>query len=165
MEPMEFKDYYQVLGVSPDADEKAIRQAFRKLARQYHPDVNPGDKAAEEQFKAGDVEEASSGATEALDLGIRSGLFDVVAESRRMLALVAARRGQHEDAERLLEEAAAANEQAGDRYQLALILTVRAHFAFGRGVARRRACGGRRSSTRRRDYEENRRLPISKRRK
>jgi curved DNA-binding protein len=52
MESMEFKDYYQVLGVAPDADEKAIRQAFRKLARQYHPDVNPGDKAAEEQFKA-----------------------------------------------------------------------------------------------------------------
>lgn len=51
MESMEFKDYYQILGVAPDADEKAIRQAFRKLARQYHPDVNPGDKAAEEQFK------------------------------------------------------------------------------------------------------------------
>jgi curved DNA-binding protein len=49
---MEFKDYYQILGVAPDADEKTIRQAFRKLARQYHPDVNPGDKAAEEQFKA-----------------------------------------------------------------------------------------------------------------
>jgi curved DNA-binding protein len=52
MESMEFKDYYQILGVSPDADEKTIRQAFRKLARQYHPDVNPGDRAAEEQFKA-----------------------------------------------------------------------------------------------------------------
>ena len=52
MESIEFKDYYQILGVAPDADEKAIRQAFRKLARQYHPDVNPGDKAAEEQFKA-----------------------------------------------------------------------------------------------------------------
>jgi curved DNA-binding protein len=52
MESMQFKDYYQILGVAPDADEKAIRQAFRKLARQYHPDVNPGDKAAEEQFKA-----------------------------------------------------------------------------------------------------------------
>ena len=49
---MEFTDYYQILGVAPDADEKTIRQAFRKLARQYHPDVNPGDQAAEEQFKA-----------------------------------------------------------------------------------------------------------------
>jgi curved DNA-binding protein len=52
MESMEFKDYYQILGIPPDADEKTIRQAFRKLARQYHPDVNPGDRAAEEQFKA-----------------------------------------------------------------------------------------------------------------
>jgi curved DNA-binding protein len=48
---MEFKDYYQILGVSPDADEKTIRQAFRKLAQQHHPDVNPGNKAAEEKFK------------------------------------------------------------------------------------------------------------------
>src|SRR5205823_2677856 len=52
----------------------------------------------------------------------------------RMLALVAAERGQHADAERLLEEAAAAHEQAGDRWQLALILTMTAgHFAVGRG--------------------------------
>ncbi len=48
---MEFKDYYQILGVAPDADEKTIQQAFRKLARQYHPDVNPGNKAAAEKFK------------------------------------------------------------------------------------------------------------------
>jgi curved DNA-binding protein len=47
----EFKDYYAVLGVAPDADEQAIKQAYRKLARQYHPDVNPGDKQAEERFK------------------------------------------------------------------------------------------------------------------
>jgi curved DNA-binding protein len=40
-----------VLGVTPDADEQAIKQAYRKLARQYHPDVNPGDKQAEERFK------------------------------------------------------------------------------------------------------------------
>jgi curved DNA-binding protein len=48
---MEYKDYYDVLGVSRDADEKEIRSAFRKLARQYHPDVNPGDESAEERFK------------------------------------------------------------------------------------------------------------------
>ena len=48
---MEFKDYYAVLGVAPEADEKTIRDAYRKLARQYHPDVNPGDQQAEERFK------------------------------------------------------------------------------------------------------------------
>ena len=48
---MEFKDYYEVLGVSPDADQKTIKQTYRKLARQYHPDVNPGNKEAEERFK------------------------------------------------------------------------------------------------------------------
>lgn len=48
---MEFKDYYKILGVPRTADEKAIRQAFRRLARQHHPDVNPGDKKAEQRFK------------------------------------------------------------------------------------------------------------------
>lgn len=48
---MEFKDYYAVLGVAPDADEKTIKSTYRKLARQHHPDVNPGDKSAEERFK------------------------------------------------------------------------------------------------------------------
>ena len=49
--PVKFKDYYAVLGVTRDATDEEIRQAFRKLARQYHPDVNPGDKNAEERFK------------------------------------------------------------------------------------------------------------------
>ena len=48
---MEFKDYYAALGVAPDADEKTIKDAYRKLARQYHPDINPGDTSAEERFK------------------------------------------------------------------------------------------------------------------
>ena len=48
---MDFKDYYEILGVPPDADEKTIKQTYRKLARQYHPDVNPGNKEAEEKFK------------------------------------------------------------------------------------------------------------------
>jgi DnaJ-class molecular chaperone len=48
---MDFKDYYSTLGVSKSASEKDIKQAFRKLARKYHPDVNPGDKAAEARFK------------------------------------------------------------------------------------------------------------------
>ena len=48
---MEFKEYYKLLGVERNADQKAISQAFRKLARKYHPDVNPGDKQAEGKFK------------------------------------------------------------------------------------------------------------------
>jgi curved DNA-binding protein len=48
---MEFKDYYKILGVSRTADEKEIKRAFRKLAQQYHPDKNPGDKEAERKFK------------------------------------------------------------------------------------------------------------------
>src|SRR5262245_48201382 len=48
---MDFKDYYATLGVGKTASDKDIKQAFRKLARKYHPDVNPGDKAAEARFK------------------------------------------------------------------------------------------------------------------
>ncbi len=45
------RDYYKVLGVERDADADAIKKAFRRLARQHHPDVNKGDKNAEERFK------------------------------------------------------------------------------------------------------------------
>jgi DnaJ-class molecular chaperone len=48
---MEFKDYYQTLGVTKSSSDKEIKQAFRKLARKHHPDVNPGDKSAEARFK------------------------------------------------------------------------------------------------------------------
>src|SRR5512141_1441699 len=45
------RDYYEVLGVGRQATDKEIRAAYRKLARQYHPDLNPGDKTAESHFK------------------------------------------------------------------------------------------------------------------
>lgn len=45
------KDYYKILGISKKADEKEIKSAYRKLARKYHPDVNPNDAAAEAKFK------------------------------------------------------------------------------------------------------------------
>src|SRR5260370_26590653 len=49
-------DYYETLGVSRKADTEEIRKAYRKLARKYHPDLNPGDKSSEERFK--NVQEA-----------------------------------------------------------------------------------------------------------
>ena len=48
---MDYKDYYKMLGVTKNASVDDIKKAFRKLARRYHPDVNPGDKKAEEKFK------------------------------------------------------------------------------------------------------------------
>ena len=54
---MEYKDYYKTLGVKKNATADEIKKAYRKLARKHHPDVNQGDKAAEEKFK--DINEAN----------------------------------------------------------------------------------------------------------
>jgi curved DNA-binding protein len=51
MPATDFKDYYQILGVDKKAGESEIKKAFRRLARQYHPDLNPNDKTAEAKFK------------------------------------------------------------------------------------------------------------------
>jgi curved DNA-binding protein len=54
--PVKFRDYYETLGVPRDAKEEDIKKAYRKLARKYHPDLNPNNKQAEEKFK--EVQEA-----------------------------------------------------------------------------------------------------------
>jgi curved DNA-binding protein len=48
---MEYKDYYKILGVPKNAEQKDVQKAYRKLARQYHPDINPNNKEAEDKFK------------------------------------------------------------------------------------------------------------------
>jgi predicted ATPase len=126
--------------VAIDVDARPASAWFEEALRTFREiDETAGiglvlSRLAEEQWRAGDMDGATSRATEAFDLGTRSELLQVVAESQRMLAAVATYRGLYADAERLLEEAATALEQAGDRFLLGLILTMRAHVvALDRG--------------------------------
>src|ERR1700745_3433931 len=54
--PVKFRDYYEILGVARNAKEDEIKKAYRKLARKYHPDLNPNNKQSEEKFK--EIQEA-----------------------------------------------------------------------------------------------------------
>src|SRR5262245_52103661 len=54
--PVKFRDYYEILGVARSAKEDEIKKAYRKLARKYHPDLNPNNKQSEEKFK--EIQEA-----------------------------------------------------------------------------------------------------------
>src|ERR1700674_4928312 len=55
--PVKFRDYYEILGVQRDARPEDIKKVYRKLARKYHPDLNPNNKQAEEKFK--EIQEAN----------------------------------------------------------------------------------------------------------
>ena len=60
------RDYYEVLGVSKDADEATLKKAYRQVAKKYHPDMNPGDAEAEKKFKeasTSDIKNFLSGAS------------------------------------------------------------------------------------------------------
>lgn len=85
---MEYKDYYAILGVPRTATQAEIKKAFRRLARQYHPDRNPGDKAAEQRFK--DINEAH----EVLSDPEKRKLYDQLGANWEAFARAGAKAGQ-----------------------------------------------------------------------
>jgi len=85
---MKFRDYYETLGVSKKVSEAEIKQAYRRLARKYHPDVNPGDKSAERHFK--EVNEAH----EVLSNKETRGHYDELGQNWRSYDQIHARKRQ-----------------------------------------------------------------------
>src|SRR5213593_4413216 len=79
------EDFYKILGVKRDAKPEEIKKAYRRLARKYHPDVNPGDKAAEERFKL------TSEAHDVLSDPKKRGVYDRFGQYSDNLADAAAR--------------------------------------------------------------------------
>src|ERR1051325_4702055 len=107
---MDFKDYYSTLGVAKTATDKEIKQAYRKLARKHHPDVNPNKKDAEAKFKEineayevlGDPEEVRRARGELEDVragrtGSRSGRRRTGRVERPLRRRRARRRIPHDD--------------------------------------------------------------------
>src|SRR5437764_1195581 len=99
---MEFLDYYKVLGVERNASEADIKSAYRKLARKLHPDVNPGNKDAERQFK-----EANEAYQVLSDPAKRKKYDELGADWERGIS-------QEEMMRRYAREAAAAGRRTGD---------------------------------------------------
>ena len=112
--------------------EQALR-IFREVGEPAGIGWTLAFHATESYYETGDLEAAKRGATEALEVGTASGVLGVVAESRRILALVAAMGGEHDESARLFEQAVDALEQAGDDFQLGSVLTTRAFVAWEQG--------------------------------
>ena len=146
MDAVEFKDYYAVLGVAKTASDAEIKRAYRKLARKYHPDLNPGDKAAEAKFKEineanevlGDPDNAANTTSSAPTGGRTSNRAAAAARAARpaagMSTWAAARRRQLPDDD--------ARRHAGDVRHRRPVLGFLSHVLWRRRRIQRHGPGG-----------------------